>query len=74
MSNSGSPRFGYVPRADKPTFAVQVAFSPDSRDSWLRGLDTAEQAESFAKHERDIGRKARVWRETVIREILEDTQ
>ena len=74
MSKAEAQWFGYVPRADKPTFAVQVAFSPDSRDSWLRGLDTAEQAESFAKHERDLGRKARVWRETVIREILEDAQ
>ena len=74
MSNSEASWFGYVQRADKPTFAVQVAFSPDSRDSWFRGLDTSEQAESFAKHERDLGRKARVWRETVIREIMEDAQ
>lgn len=65
--------FDPVQRSDKPTFAVQLAFGPGERNSWLRGLDTKEEAEGFAKRERDCGRKVRVWRESVVREIVDDS-
>ena len=67
------PWFDPVQRSDKPTFAVQLAFGPGERNSWLRGLDTKEEADGFAQRERDCGRKARVWRESVAREIVDDS-
>ena len=65
------PWFSPVPRSDKPTFAVQLAFGPGERNSWLRGIDTAEEAAGLAQRERDCGRKARVWSEYIVREIVE---
>lgn len=67
------PWFDPVQRNDKPTFAVQLAFAPGERNSWLRGLASKEEAEGFAQRERDCGRKARVWRESVVREIVDDS-
>jgi len=66
------PWFDPVQRSDKPTFAVQLAFGPGERNSWLRGIDTKEEAEEFAKR-MACGRKVRVWRESVVREIVDDS-
>ena len=67
------PWFDPVQRSDKPTFAVQLAFGPGERNSWLRGLASKEEADGFAQRERDCGRKARVWCEYVEREIVDDS-
>ena len=63
--------FSETPRADTATFAVQYSHAPNASNSWLRGLDTVEQAEYFAAELRAKGCKVRVWREWISREIME---